>query len=92
MIEPPLAPPWKGGEHAALLRRASFLRPSLPLCKGESVGVVGKLKDKNISLFHDDSRFGDTCTTSERCRYFRPRDKRAIFENMTDAGTLVIGK
>lgn len=49
-------------------------------------------KVSNISLFHDDSRFSDVSATSERCRYFRPGDKRAIFENMTDAGTLVIGK
>ena len=40
MIEPPLAPPSKGGGHAPLLYCSAFSRSSLPLCKGESVGVV----------------------------------------------------
>ena len=40
MIEPPLAPPWKGGGHAALLHRGAFSRSSFPLCKGELEGVV----------------------------------------------------
>ena len=40
MIEPPLAPPWKGGGHAALLHRGAFSRSSFPLCKGEVEGVV----------------------------------------------------
>ena len=37
---PPLTPPYTGGEHAAALHRGGFLRSSLPLCKGELVGVV----------------------------------------------------
>ena len=43
MIEPPLAPPWKGGGYASLLHRSSFSRSSLPLCKGELEGVVKAL-------------------------------------------------
>ena len=47
---PPLTPPYTGGEYATLLHCGAFLRPSLPLCKGESVGVVGKLKVKSLKL------------------------------------------
>ncbi len=39
-IEPPLAPPWEGGGCAVLLHWSVSSRWSLPLCKGELVGVV----------------------------------------------------
>ena len=63
MIEPPLAPPWEGGETGALPLNVTAPRipPGetdalplnatapriLPLCKGELEGVVGKLKVKS---------------------------------------------
>ena len=49
MIEPPLAPPWKGGGHAALLHRGAFSRSSFPLCKGELEGVVPHYNPKGAA-------------------------------------------
>ena len=45
---PSQSPPCTGGGCATLKHREAFLHSSLPLCKGETVRVVGKLKDKKL--------------------------------------------
>ena len=51
LIEPPLTPPWEGGETTALPPPMQQRHPDvtvqriLPLCKGELEGVGGKAKN-----------------------------------------------